>query len=273
MPGDTQPLTRRWWTLGIIAAVLAAAAYVAQVVAGTNIKPWQVVTLTVVGGLATAAVIVLAAVQTFAQAKARQEAEAAADDASELATRAVTKFEIALNDIFLPYSDILSKAVTTNSVQRSGVQAEARRAIVSYASNFIGADRVRACFFELSGHVGSRRLECKTVYDGREGGPSTIFRESNPNHRHVFEQLDKREAEYWPDLTQNRPPGAVSRVYKTFISAPVATDARIYGLLTVDALEPGELTQRHEPFIRLFAQLLAVALKGNKTGENSGNRA
>jgi len=43
----------------------------------------------------------------------------------------------------------------------------------------------------------------------------------------------------------------------------VATNEKAYGLLTVDALEPADLTAENEPFIRLFAQLLAVAIKGN----------
>jgi hypothetical protein len=265
--------TRRWWALGFGAAALSSAAYVAQVVAGADLPSWQVVTLTALGGLASAAVIILAAIQTSTEAKARREAEAAADDASALATSAVAAFEIALNDIFLPFSDILSKAVTADSASRAGVQAEAKRAVVNYAAKFIDASRVRACFFELSEDAaGVKRLQCNGVYEGRSGAPTTIFRQGNPNHQHIFDQLDKGEVEYWPDLTQNRPPGSTTRVYKAFISAPVATDARVYGLLTVDALEPGDITVRHEPFIRLFAQLLAVALKGNKRENSTGRQ-
>src|SRR4051812_48435265 len=102
----------RWWTLVILAALLSAGAYAAQVLAGGDVPLWLAVTLTSVGGIATAAVILLAAAQTVTEARTRREAEAAARDAEELAAAAVANFQVALNDIFLPFSEILNRAVT-----------------------------------------------------------------------------------------------------------------------------------------------------------------
>jgi hypothetical protein len=41
---------------------------------------------------------------------------------------------------------------------------------------------------------------------------------------------------------------------------PVATSAEIFGLLTLDALHPGELLPQHEKEMLLLAQLLGIAL-------------
>lgn len=249
--------------------MLAAGAYVAQVIAGADLPFWQIIALTIFGGLATAAVIVLAAVQTAGEARKRREAEAASADAAALASQAVQGFQEALNDIFLPFSGILARAVTVSSADRPALQAEAKRAVVNYVARFINANRARACYFELVDLNGSQRLECQDVYDGRSGAPKTVFRRGNPFHERVFQQLEERKTEFWPNLDQNGPSGfPATRTYKTYISAPVATQEKVYGLLTVDALEPGELTEDHEPFVRLFAQLLAVALKGNKQRRN-----
>jgi type II secretory pathway pseudopilin PulG len=254
-----------FWGASIAAALLAAGAYVAQIIAGADISQGKMVSLAVVGAIATAAALLLASAQAASEARERREAEAAASDAERLAADAVTKFQVALNDIFLPFSDLLAKAVTArNATDTAAVRGEAKRAAVNYVARFVNADRVRSCFFEYKSANGRQWLECDNIYDGRSEAPKTVFRRSNPNDAHVFELLDTRSTEFWPDLTKQRPPGfPTNRRYKTFISAPVATRFEVYGLLTVDALNPGDLSEDDEPFIRLFAQLLAIALRGN----------
>jgi hypothetical protein len=259
--------SRRWWILGVIAAILSAGAYMAQVVTGTDISDDWTVVLMIVGPVATAAVILLAALQGATEARARREAEAVAIDAATLAEHAVSDFQEALNDIFLPFSSLLSKAVTTSGGQRAGVQAEAKRAVVSYVAKFVNADRARACFFELLSDDRGVRLECLGVSEGRADQPTTIFRRDNEFYARIFDRLADGKSEYWSDLTRDTPPGfPPGRSYQAFMMAPVMTRKKVYGLLTVDVLKDSDINDGHEPFIRLFAQLLAVALKGSGGG-------
>jgi GAF domain-containing protein len=50
------------------------------------------------------------------------------------------------------------------------------------------------------------------------------------------------------------------RSYRTVLAGPVATPDQVIGLLTLDALAPGELAQVDVTLVRLLADLLATAL-------------
>lgn len=47
--------------------------------------------------------------------------------------------------------------------------------------------------------------------------------------------------------------------YRTFISAPIADRQRTYGMLTVDAPNPGDLLKSETHLVMLVADLLAIA--------------
>jgi transcriptional regulator with GAF, ATPase, and Fis domain len=65
------------------------------------------------------------------------------------------------------------------------------------------------------------------------------------------------------DIDSNPPPGwdtTKQRDYKTFISVSVAAGDTAYGMLTLDALEAGALTNDDLHMLRVMASALAVAL-------------
>jgi GAF domain-containing protein len=50
------------------------------------------------------------------------------------------------------------------------------------------------------------------------------------------------------------------RSYRTFLAGPVATPEKVIGLLTLDALRPGELAHVDLTLVRLLTGLLALAI-------------
>lgn len=48
--------------------------------------------------------------------------------------------------------------------------------------------------------------------------------------------------------------------YATFITAPIRADTHAYGMLTVDAPNPGDLSENDKPILVVLATLLAIAL-------------
>lgn len=65
------------------------------------------------------------------------------------------------------------------------------------------------------------------------------------------------------DIETDPPPGwdrSKQRDYGTFISVSVIAGDTAYGMLTLDALEPGELTKEEMRLLRLMSGALAVAL-------------
>ena len=64
------------------------------------------------------------------------------------------------------------------------------------------------------------------------------------------------------DIDENPPPGwdtTKQHDYRTFISVSVIAGYTAYGMLTLDALEPGELTTEDKGLLRLMAGVLAAA--------------
>jgi GAF domain-containing protein len=65
------------------------------------------------------------------------------------------------------------------------------------------------------------------------------------------------------DLDVSPPQGwrvVAPQTYKSFAAVPVAAGQNAFGMLMVDALDPGGIRRADVPLIRLLGGLLAVAL-------------
>jgi GAF domain-containing protein len=247
-----------WFRRGgatIVAGLAAAVAYAAQIFANNSSLSLQW-TLAVVGS--TLAVIAL-----VIPLRDRAKAEGAA-------RRVDAYYRVALNDVLLPFTDILENIVTesNDAKRRAEAQGVAKSYIVYSVRELVAASRSRACYYEYEHNGNVETLTCKGIHAGRAQHLQTVFSSGNSDHLGVFQLLRNREAEFRADLTINAPAYfPANRDYQTYISAPVATSKEIMGLITLDAPAPGDLVPEDEQIVRLFAQLLAIALKG--TGSRS----
>jgi hypothetical protein len=121
-----------------------------------------------------------------------------------------------------------------------------------------------------------KRLTCR-IYAGRDAKPRTEFSSANPSHAEVFNLLQNRQSELNENIDLGKSSSRFSPDkdynYKTYISVPVATSTEIFGLLTLDALHPGQLLPQHEKEMLLLAQLLGIALAGGDMDRSSTNSA
>ena len=64
-----------------------------------------------------------------------------------------------------------------------------------------------------------------------------------------------------PDLRQERPEdyGGSGRGYRTFISVRINSGLDVYGMLTLDAADVGDLTEDDAHVVKMFANILAIA--------------
>ncbi|MGH3914367.1 MAG: hypothetical protein ACRDTC_13330 [Pseudonocardiaceae bacterium] len=80
----------------------------------------------------------------------------------------------------------------------------------------------------------------------------------------MFKLLQERQLDFCGDLSKVPFPTLLSDFevpeYKTYISVPVATSAEIFGLLTIDALNEGDLTIQHQIEMSLLSQQLGLVL-------------
>ncbi len=185
--------------------------------------------------------------------------EATAEE-REIEARVDTK--MAMNDALDPILRLLGHlALEREVILRDQLRAQAVVLVLKTAAEFIGPDRARACWFRLEPGP-PKRLE-PSDFAGRAGSPSTTFVEGTPaGDAAIGMVLDDRDL-LCADTESDPPPDwDISKVrdYRTFVSVSVIAGDTGYGMLTLDALEPGDLVADDLALLRLMAEVLAVAL-------------
>ncbi|MGH3773805.1 MAG: GAF domain-containing protein [Pseudonocardiaceae bacterium] len=241
----------------------AGAAFVAQVTPEANLPPWASWTITLGGTAATMLAVLLVARQTWAEIRAREDAE-------QLAKAAVANYRLALESILLPLTDIFDRIVTApDEAGRREAKGAIKQAVVNSAVQFADVPRARSCYFD---YEYNNRLVCR-IYAGRGSRPRTEFSSANRNHAEIFQLLESRRSTLIENVnTENPPSFPFDGDHETYISVPVATSAEIFGLLTLDTLHAGELSPQDEKEMLLLAQLLGIALAsdgGSRGGANT----
>jgi GAF domain-containing protein len=255
----------RWWGGTVFAAICAGAAFIAQVQASEQLPAWASWAIKLGGAGATVVALLLPARQTWAEVRAKEDAE-------QLAKAAVTNYRLALESILLPLTDIFDRIVT--APDRSGrmeAKGAIKHAVVNSAVQFADVPRVRSCYFDYERRNRQARLVCRT-FAGRGARPRTEFSNTEPNHAEIFQLLESRQSKLIENVDmESHPRFPLDENCKTYISVPVATRAEIFGLLTLDALHPGELNPQDEKEMLLLAQLLGIALASDGGSRGSTN--
>ncbi len=259
------PHRLRWWGGAVFAAICAGAAFIAQMGVGDHLPEWVIWAIKIGGTVATMAAVLLGARQTWAEIRAKEDAE-------KIAKAAVTNYRLALESILLPLTDIFDRIVTAPD-RSSQMEAKGaiKHAVVNSAVQFADVPRTRSCYFEYERKNRYERLACRT-YAGRGSRPRTEFSSTEPNHAEIFRLLENRQPKLVIDVDrENHPRFPLDGDCKTYISVPVATRAEIFGLLTLDALNAGDLNPQDEKEMLLLAQLLGVALASDGVSRGGAN--
>lgn len=195
------------------------------------------------------------------QAVARSRESSAVE--RELVARTETR--AAMNDALDP---ILRQLGEISSERRKPARdkliAQTVPFVLAAASNLIGPDRSRACWFELT-DTGPVQLVPKH-HAGRAGSPRTTFTENTTAGDAAIGMVLRGENRLCDDIDKEPPPGwdvSKQRDYKTFISVSVIAADTAYGMLTLDALKPGDLDSDDLHLLSLMAGALAAALAQN----------
>lgn len=254
MTGTHQEKKTRDWPWVLLALVFVVAVPVSAYFAkdATGMKAAWLIGAQVV---ATAMAFLVPQVR---QVRSRRREVTAAE--RELAARTETR--AAMNDALDP---ILRQLGRISSERLKPARKELIAATVPFvlhaASNLIGPDRSRACWFELSDDTPTRLVPIQ--HAGRSGSPRTTFREGTAAGDAAIGMVLNGENRLCEDIDADPPPGwdeSKTRDYRTFISVSVAAGDTAYGMLTLDALEPGDLNNDDMRLLGLMAAALAAAL-------------
>jgi GAF domain-containing protein len=239
-----------------VAVTAATAAWVLGAVA-SDLSGWSF-TLTAAAGA------VLTALAVGIPLRAEHNARVRAGSAEQIAEEEAARIQLVLNDALEPLTYLIGRITDQRRWARGReageLQGQAKAVVLSAAAEVLGADRLRSCFFALV-EERPRRL-VPAGFHGRAEEPRTTFVAGTDLGDFALGLLARREDLFCADTRAESPPGwePGGHAYRTFIAVPVATEARQFGILTVDGLEVGDLTEADVAAVRVLARLLAVAL-------------
>lgn len=191
------------------------------------------------------------------QARRRQ----AAAEESERMARIDTRIQIA--DVLRPLAETLAKMPALTKAEKLQQCESMKRGVVDAVAELLGPERSRAGWFEYHDQKPARLVPVAELRRGRADPQRTEFVRGTPEGDSALELLDNDTTRFCADVDLDPPPGWSSEAhsgYRTFIAAGVVAEGRKFGMLTLDALEPGDLTDDDLYSISLLAKLLAAAL-------------
>ena len=240
-----------------IAVTAATVAWVLGAVVN-DLSGWPFALTATVGAVLTALAVGL-------PLRAEHRARARARTAEQVAEDASARIQLVLNDALEPLAYLIGKITDRPRWSRvnrepTELHGQAKVVVLSAAAEVLGADRLRSCFFALTDDRPPRLVP--TAFHGRAEAPRSTFVGGTPFGDFALGLLERREDLFCPDVRIAPLPGWApgGHEYRTFIAVPVATEARKFGILTVDGLRVGDLTDADVAAVRVLARLLAVAL-------------
>lgn len=182
--------------------------------------------------------------------------------------RLLEKYQTRIHDSLTPVLQLhvqLSEAIDKG--QQSKLLQRLLATCLVAAKHGAGEGRVRASYFRVYPRIGSKKerlLPESSV--GRHTGATSTFEKGTKAGNEVFRRLNENLTTFEPDVSKieaSRFPGwnpSKKRDYKSFVSVPVRGEDRIYGMLTVDSPEVGDLTEYDEMYVRCIGLLLASGI-------------
>ena len=182
--------------------------------------------------------------------------------AQQAAVDAAVAMRVTMNDALDPIVRQLGRVVTAaGRHEREALQEATIPMVVDSAAHLAGSGRVRACLFRFA--PGTPRVLVPAQYSGRVDDPLEPITEGTAQGDLVFGMIRHNQHLFCADLDAGPPPGwrvTAPQTYKSFAAVPVAAGQNAFGMLMVDALEPGGIRREDVPLVRLLAGLLADAL-------------
>lgn len=187
------------------------------------------------------------------------------------ARAAQEEFKVAVFDQLAPLARELSKMAKEQPAKRRGRLSATVHACVAAASGLAGAStRTRATYFKRAKRSG-RDAFVPDASVGRGDSPQSEFVKGNGSTEGdaVWTAAERDEPRFVVDVLADPPPGwdrGKRRAYRTFITVPVRSGDALVGLLTVNAVNPGELTENDVSTMQIIAALLGTAIGMAGTG-------
>jgi GAF domain len=190
----------------------------------------------------------------------QHRATGARADAVAAARAARAAMRIALEDALDPFVHLVGRLAEARGADKARLRGEAIQLGVTTVAALAGAERIRVCLFILD-EGPLRRLHAER-FAGRAGAPIAAVVEGTSAGDAALRMISRGSWTYLADTAEESPRfwWDTEHSYRTFLAGPVATPDKVIGLLTMDALRPGDLATIDLTLVRLLADLLATAI-------------
>jgi len=260
MPGAPSPKSKarsRSWLWIVVALVFVVASPVAAALtrssSGKRLTTWVVVQIAT-----TAAAWLIPQIRQLIADRLKVSAEGREFDAR-------VETIVTMNDALDPIIRLLGTlAHEPKKVEKDKLRAQAIQLVLATAAQLIGPERARASWFRLDSGPPMALIPDSSA--GRAGSASTKFVEDTTAGSAAIAMVKRDGDLICNDIDTEPPPdwdSAKKRDYRTFISVSVIAGENAYGMLTLDAINPGDLTTNDMRLLRLMAGALAVALSSS----------
>lgn len=196
-------------------------------------------------------------IPTIAQRRERRRFQAA----HEARIDARTEMRMALSDALDPIVRHLGRIAAATRRDRETLRSQAVPFVLNAATQVIGPERARACWFVLE-DTRPVQLRPETCV-GRAGSEREAYLAGTRRGDDLLRMIEYDEDRFYPDVDEAPPVGwdvTAPHDFKTFACVPVISGNVAYGMLTLDAPEPGQLTRDDVRLLRLLAGMLGNAL-------------
>jgi len=171
-------------------------------------------------------------------------------------------FTLLLADALLPMIGRLSRMPAKDTDGRMAALETVLADVAMAAPALLPhADRMRVVVYRLEPAVGRRKRRLVPETYGRNDNAKKLSEGDGGRGDAVFAVLTSGKTQFVADVTKaNLPGGSRSgKGYRTFISAAVVADGSAYGVLNVDAPQPGDLDEGDKEAVEVLAGMLGLA--------------
>lgn len=167
-----------------------------------------------------------------------------------------------------PLVEELGKLVAARPEARAAVCEALIVQALNTAAGLLGPpDGTRACYFETGTNEQGQLAVVPKHSTGRAGAPRSTFVQGNQAGDAVIAMLREDQTYYCHDTESDPPPGWEEHPhdYRTFVAVPArvcsSTEVESVGMLSVDALAPGDLKASDQALLRVLGSVIAVAVE------------
>lgn len=249
------PPAAAWWNLPL-PALASSAAWITQIYFSEDLSALTQASLVAIGVLASALTVLLPALEIRRERRRIVAAE-------QMAADRLAEYKVTTNDMLIPLSLAVTDVLTTSSgAARREARQSLRQMTVDFAAEYVGPERSRSCFYGLEDDpaTGARTLRLR-AWHGRNKPPRPRFDPADEVDSQVFALVNSLDSMIVRDVQEVHQLGWTDlSEYRTFIAVTVCAGEQPLGLLTLDSLRAGDLSEEDLDLVRLFAQLLAAGL-------------